>query len=64
MEEKIMTREDAKRIIQENKDTTNYFDNSITYDDMYNMLRYRMQFGEAETMCIIASLKLSGAKFR
>ena len=59
-----MTREDAKRIIQENKDTTNYFDNSITYDDMYNMLRYRMQFGEAETMCIIASLKLSGAKFR
>lgn len=59
-----MTREDAKRIIQENKDATNYFDNSITYDDMYNMLRYRMQFGEAETMCIIASLKLSGAKFK
>lgn len=58
-----MTNNEAKNIINENKDNTSYFDGSISYDEMYNMLRYRMAFGEAETKVIIASLKLSGAKF-
>ena len=35
-----------------------------TNEEMYNMLRYRMQFGEAETRTIIAALVISGAKFK
>ena len=42
---------------------TSYFDESMTQADMYNMLRYRMAFGEAEARCIIAALVLAGAKF-
>lgn len=57
------TQEQAKQIIDENKEYTNYFDGSMKFDDMYEMLRYRMQFGEAETAVIIASLIRSGAKF-
>lgn len=55
---------DCIRIIKENKDDTNYFNYELTMDDMWNMLRYRMQFGEAETAVIIAALIRSGAKFR
>ena len=58
-----MTREEAKKIIKENKDNTGFFDNSIYLDAMYEMLRYSMKFGEAETVVIIAALKLAGAKF-
>ena len=55
-------------IIAENKDNTAYFGNTIDgkpmkFYDMYNMLRYRMCFGEAETKVIIASLIKCGAKF-
>ena len=39
-----------------------WFTDGIAFDEMYSMLRYRMRFGEAETLCIIASLKLNGAK--
>lgn len=59
-----MTREEAKAEINEYKDHTAYFDKSISATDMYEMLRYRMRFGEAETRVILASLKLAGAKFK
>lgn len=57
------THAEAKKIIDENKEDTSYFDGSMKFDDMYEMLRYRMQFGEAETAVILASLIRSGAKF-
>lgn len=60
----IFTSETARRILDENKNNTLWFTDGITFSDMYNMLRYRMQFGEAETLCIIASLKLNGAKIK
>lgn len=57
------TKKAAKESIEAYKDMTSYFDNSMSQEDMYNMLRYRMQFGEAETRIIIAALVLAGAKF-
>ena len=59
-----MTREKAKALIEENKDFTGYFDGSLTLDQMYDMLTFRMQFGDAESKVIIAALKLAGAKFK
>lgn len=59
-----MTREEAKKIIKEQKDNTAYFDNSIKLEDMEDMLRYRMGFGQAETFVLLAALKLVGAKFK
>ncbi len=56
-------------IIAENKDKTAYFGNNtmdgnpMKFHDMYEMLRYRMHFGDAETKVIIASLIKCGAKF-
>lgn len=58
------TKKAAKESIEAYKDMTSYFDNSMSQEDMYNMLRYRMQFGEAETRIIIAALVLAGAKFK
>lgn len=55
---------DCLRIIKENKDNTNYFNYEMSMDDMWNMLRYRMQFGEAETAVIVAALIRAGAKFK
>lgn len=57
------THEDCKRIIRENRDNTAWFDQSYSMDDMWEMLRYRMQFGEAETAVIVAALIRCGAKF-
>lgn len=57
------TKKDAKETITAYADMTSYFDKSMTQNDMYNMLRYRMAFGEAEASCIIAALVLAGAKF-
>ena len=57
------TKKDAKETIAAYADMTSYFDDSMTQADMYNMLRYRMAFGEAESRCIIAALVLAGAKF-
>ena len=57
------TKVKAKESIQAYKDSTCYFDGSMTQEEMYEMLRYRMRFGEAETRVIIASLVISGAKF-
>ena len=59
-----MTKAQAREIIEANKDNTAYFDKSISVEEMYEMLRYRMRFGEAETKVIIAALEISGAKFR
>lgn len=58
------TKKDAKETVSAYADGTSYFDESVTQNDMYNMLRYRMAFGEAETRCIIAALVLAGAKFK
>lgn len=58
------TIKDCNRIIKENKDDTNYFNRTITQDSMWEMLRYRMEFGEAETAVIIAALIKAGAKFK
>ena len=41
-----------------------YFNEQMTFDQMYNMLRFRMEFGEAETKVIMASLIKNGAMFR
>lgn len=57
------TKAKAKETVSAYKDMTCYFDGSMKRDEMYNMLRYRMCFGEAETRCIIASLVIAGAKF-
>lgn len=59
-----LTSKTARRILDENKSNTLWFTDGITFSDMYSMLRNRMQFGEAETLCIIASLKLNGAKIK
>lgn len=66
------TKKKAKLIIDTYKDRTAYYgknnislitdQNFITYDSMYEMFRGRMGMGKAETLCIIASLVLSGAK--
>ena len=58
------TYNDCLRIIKENKDITAYFNYEMTMDEMWEMLRYHMQFGEAETSVIIAALIRAGAKFR
>lgn len=59
-----MTKKCAKETIEAYKDMTAFFDESMTQNEMYEMLRYRMQFGEAETRVIISALILSGAKFK
>ena len=56
--------EQCNKIIAENKDDTMYFDEQMTFEQMYNMLRLQMEFGEAETKVIMASLIKNGANFR
>lgn len=60
---KKYTKAQAKETIAAHKENTAFFDCSMTQEEMYNMLRYRMRFGEAETQVIIAALVVSGAKF-
>ncbi len=57
-------KKDCNEIIEKYKDNTNYFNGTIDQDDMWDMLRYRMQFGESETIVIIAALIKVGAKFK
>ena len=59
----LWTIADCTRIIKENKDNTAYFNRTMTQDEMWSMLRYRMGFGETETAVIIAALIKAGAKF-
>lgn len=56
--------EQCNKIIAENKDNTMYFNEQMTFEQMYNMLRLQMEFGEAETKVIMASLIKNGANFR
>ena len=58
------TKKKAKETIEAYKDMTNYFNEELTQNQMYNMLKYDMHFGEAETRVIIASLVMAGAKFK
>ena len=54
------TKKAAAETIKAYAEMTSYFDNSMTQNELYNMFRYRMQFGEAETRTIIAALVLAG----
>ena len=56
--------EQCNKIIAENKDNTQYFNEQMTFEQMYNMLRLQMEFGEAETKVIMACLIKNGANFR
>lgn len=58
------TKKAAREAIEQYKENTAYFDNEMSIDDMRFMLRQRMEFGEAETEIIIASLVIAGAKFK
>lgn len=57
-----LTKKECDAIIKNHKDNTAYFDGGMTYDRMYDMLRWRMGFGNAESLVIIASLIKAGAK--
>lgn len=57
------TKAKAKKTIECYKDLTCWFDNSISGAAMWDMLRYCMRFGDAESRVIIAALVLAGAKF-
>ena len=59
-----MTKKNAREQVEMYKDMTAYFDESISEEEMYKMLRYRMSFGEAETKVMIAALVIAGAKFK
>ena len=59
-----MTKKAAWELIEKFKDETNYFSGCIKLDDMKDMLRNQMQFGEAETEVILAALTIAGAKFQ
>ena len=56
--------EQCNNIIKEHKDNTQYFNEQMTFDEMYNMLRLHYDFYEAETKVIMAALMKAGAKFR
>ena len=63
----IQNSTDYAGIIDDWKARTSYFgigegQAPITKDSMYDMLRWRDGYGEAETQVIIASLMLCGAK--
>lgn len=58
------TKKQAKETIEAYKEMTAYFDESMSQAEMYDMLRYRMRFGEAEARVIIAALVISGAQFK
>lgn len=58
------TKKAAKETVEAYKDMTCYFDGSMTQKNMFQMLKYRMGFGEAETRVIIGALVMTGAKFK
>lgn len=60
---KYMTKKAAREEIERNKDLTSYFVGNLKAKDFKELLRYRMNFGEAETNTILAALVLAGAKF-
>lgn len=59
------TKKECDIMLECYKNNTAYFGNDgdpMTFDRMYDMLRYQMRFGEAETKVIIACLIKCGAK--
>lgn len=56
--------EQCDKIIEAYKDDTQYFNEQMTFDEVYNMFRLYYEFGQAETMVIMACLIKNGAKFR
>ena len=61
---KHWSKEQCNKLIEENKDFTQYFNEQMTFDEVYNMFRLHYEFKEAETKVIMASLMKAGAKFR
>ena len=61
---KRYTKKAAKETVEAYANMTGWFDGTIVQRDMYEMLRCRMQFGEAESRVIIAALVMAGAKFK
>ena len=59
-----MTKKTAWEQIEKFKGETNYFSGSLKLDDMREMFRDRMGFGDAETEVILAALTIAGAKFQ
>lgn len=58
------TKKQERETVEAYKDLINYFIGSMTRQEMYEMLRYSMQFGEAESRVIVSSLVLAGAQFK
>ena len=58
------TKKHARECVEAYAHLTGWFDESINQREMFEMLRYRMQFGEAESRVIIAALVMAGAKFK
>ena len=58
-----MTEKEARLLIELNKSNTAWYGkhSDISYNQMYDMLKKDMGFGKAETICILAALKLSGS---
>lgn len=54
----------AKSIIKRYLKDTGYIDEQVTVVDMYDMLKNRMQFGNAEAQVIIAALTIAGAEWK
>lgn len=63
---KYATKKNAKETLDliKEQDSTNYFNGHVSMNEMHDMLRNRMRFGNAETNAIIAALVLAGAKFK
>lgn len=60
----ITSIKEADQVIEEYKNDTSYFSEDVSQEKMFNMLRFDMRFGQAETLVIIASLIKAGAKFK
>lgn len=58
------TKKAARETVEAYANMTSWFDESMTQEDMFYLLRYRMRFGESETRVIIAALVMAGAKFK
>lgn len=59
----VQNSSDYRKIIDDWKGDTNYFDGILSVDEMVEMFT-NMRFGKGETQVIMASLMACGAKFR
>ena len=66
-----MNKKEAREVITQFGSKTSFFNNceytgingeswNMTQDEMREMLRYKMCFGQAETECIIAAIVIAG----